>query len=255
MPYVVPSADLQEDVRRFAGGLAARLDQAMDPLVNASDVAVGQAALGRHLKYLASIVEIACGPQPQVDVLDMYVFVRLSRAALERHWIPVVFGEDGWSVEHAFAISEPEIAEVVDKLMTPYERRELDGLIDDFLSANSDQTSFEAVRLSGLSEQFGESTEEQSRARGLLASVRSATQAADRALLLGERALFLVQTMPFLLRKQARLAGRELMTDAVRTVRDLVSGRAALRALAVAGASLGVGLLMGLLPRHVRLRH
>jgi hypothetical protein len=52
--------------------------------------------------------------------------------------------------------------------------------------------------------------------RGILSSVRTATRAANQALLLSERVLFLVNRMPSLWRLQARLGARELMSDALK---------------------------------------
>jgi len=51
--------------------------------------------------------------------------------------------------------------------------------------------------------------------KGFLSSVRTATRAANQALLLGERVLFLVNRMPAVWRLQARLGAREVVGDAV----------------------------------------
>jgi hypothetical protein len=70
------------------------------------------------------------------------------------------------------------------------------------------------VRFTDFSARAGEVAAERVRhARGLLGSVKGATQAADQALLLAERGLFLAQRMPFLLRLQARLGVQETISD------------------------------------------
>ena len=52
-------------------------------------------------------------------------------------------------------------------------------------------------------------------AKGLLSSVSMASRAANQALLLTERGLFLVHRLPFLWRLQARLAARDMVADLV----------------------------------------
>jgi hypothetical protein len=52
----------------------------------------------------------------------------------------------------------------------------------------------------------------------VLGSVKAATQAADQAILLAERGLFLANRMPFLFRLQARLGAREVLGDTVQTI-------------------------------------
>jgi hypothetical protein len=48
----------------------------------------------------------------------------------------------------------------------------------------------------------------------LLASVKGATEEADEAILLGERAFFLANRLPFFVRHQVRLGSREVVGDA-----------------------------------------
>jgi hypothetical protein len=58
---------------------------------------------------------------------------------------------------------------------------------------------------------------------GLLASVESATQVGDRAILLSERALFYAQRAPFLFRLQAQAGTREVLTEAMSTLSNAQS--------------------------------
>ncbi|HVJ21712.1 MAG TPA: hypothetical protein VM686_40185, partial [Polyangiaceae bacterium] len=58
-------------------------------------------------------------------------------------------------------------------------------------------------------------------ASGLLGSVKAATQAADQALLLSDRAMFLATRMPFLVRLQARLGAQEIVADSLDRATEL----------------------------------
>ncbi len=238
-------AEIQADVQRFSGLLADRLGQAMEPLATARASNVRGAALRRQLNYLASIFDIASGPIPEVAALDLMVFIKLCRAVLLRYWIPEVYGAQGHALADAFLVSEADLDVVVNKVLGPTERQELDVLVADWLAENPHQVVVEAVRLGSFSEHIGKAAEAQARrARGLLASVKSATQAADQALLLAERAVFLAHRLPFVFRLQARLAAYELTSDAVLALKD----KARAWAIGIAtflGVALGTGYLAG----------
>ncbi len=246
MAYSVPPTEVQEAVQRLSGVFVDRLDQAFEPLINHADPRMAERSMRRHLKCVASIYEIASAPMPQVNAMDMYVFANLGVATLRRHWIPATLGDRGIAIEEAFRTTAPEIGRVLDRFLTPDERRELDDLIRDWLAQNPDQVYVEAVRLSGLSEQFGRGASDgrERRAQGLLSSVKSATQAADQALMLGERAMFLVHRMPFLIREQARLAVRQIMLDTLSTARSALepARTAAKNARAAVTDHAGVGM-------------
>jgi hypothetical protein len=224
MAYSVPPAEIQQAVQRLSGVLVDRLEQAFDPLINQPDVRASEQALRRYTKCVSSIYDIASAPLPQESAMDMYVFVNLCSATLTRYWIPKALGDAGLSIEQAFRATAEEIGPVLNMFLTPEERRELDTLIGEWLARNPDQVYVEAVRLNGLAAYCGQNPgERERRASGLLASVRSATQSADQALLLGERAMFLVPRLPSIVRGQVRLAARQITMDALSTAKQLVS--------------------------------
>jgi hypothetical protein len=208
--------ELQQELERFSGQLADRLTQAMEPLVDAGQPRLRRAALRQQLNYFSAVFDIVSAPVTEVNLLDMLVLVRLAHATLERHWIPVVFGAAGEPVGHAFAVSETDLTAIAGRFMEPAKLRELEDLVRAWLASHPHQNYVEAVRLSSFAELAGELAEEQARrARGLLASVKSATASADRALLLAERAVFLAHRLPIVLRLQARLALIEILDDAL----------------------------------------
>jgi hypothetical protein len=208
-------AELQQDIERFTAVFLERVAQSMTKLEASDRADVSDAALRGNLRYASSALDIASGSLPEVDLLDLLVFIRLSRRVLEEHWIPELYGEEGRDLDEVFQRSEHELWRIADKIMSEGAKRELLGLIDEWRAENPKQVRVEGIRLLDFSERVGELAGERSRkAGGLLSSVKSATQAADQALLLGERALFLVHRMPFVVRLHARLACREILTDA-----------------------------------------
>ena len=93
MDEALPPLELQEALQRFTTQFADRVTQATEALERSSPPGVRDEALRKNLLYVSSALEIATGPDPWVNLLDMIVFVRLCRAVLERHWIPEVYGE------------------------------------------------------------------------------------------------------------------------------------------------------------------
>ena len=168
------------------------------------------------LLYVASALEISASSQPQIDLLDMLVFVRLCRISLEKYWLPQVYGAEGKALDEAFARSEKELVAIGSQALSEKQRKELDDLVDAWLADNPGQFRVEWVRLADLSSAAGSgATDRVARAKGLLSGVRTAALTANQAMVLGERAMFLLHRLPFLWRLQARLASREIVGDAL----------------------------------------
>jgi hypothetical protein len=212
-------AELEDAIQRFTGVFADRLTQALDELAEGSSRAVRTEVLHQELLYTSSALDIATGPVPEVNLLDMLVFVRLCREAFEGHWIPEHYGERGRPVAEVFRTSEEDLWRVAARVVSPAQRRELEALVDQWRDENPRQVRVEGVRLMDFAQRRGEVELERARAAGgLLSSVKGATRAADQALLIAERAMFLAHRMPFILRLQARLGSREIVSDTLASV-------------------------------------
>jgi hypothetical protein len=208
----VTQAELQQSLQRVTGVMSQRLSQASDPLTDRANPQRTEEALRRSLLYQASALDIASGPKPEVNLLDMLVFVTLTREAFEQHWLPEVFGEEGQPMLRALARSEADVWRVADLVLDQEQKDEVREYIRNWQEEHPDQVQVEAVRLSEFAKQAGQSAAAQ-KTRGLIASVKLAAKTADEALMLGERALFLGQRVPFLIRAQVRLGAMEVLGD------------------------------------------
>jgi hypothetical protein len=208
---------LEQDLQRYANQFVETVTQALRELERSPTREVSDAALYRNLLYASAAVDIATGPFPEVNLLDMLVFVRLSRSVVDGYWVPRVYGaEAGRALAETFAAAERDLWELAATVLDAARRAEVTSLIDDWRTAWPNQIRVEGIRLTDFSVVAGEAARDRvERARGLLASVKSASQSADRALLLAERAMFLTHRLPALLRLQARLAAREIISDAI----------------------------------------
>lgn len=210
-------AELQQDVQRVAMAFMDRVAQAGDALaVDAQEPARTRALLQQVLLYNSAALDIASGPHPAINVLDMLVFTTLCRTVLERHWIPGTLGQDGEALLAAFASTEPELWEVAAKILDAGQQADVRESIAAWQVEHADQFRVEGVRFLEFSEHVGTASRERAeRTRGLLGQVRSATRSADQALLIGERAMFVMHRMPFLIRLQTRIGAQDVLSDSL----------------------------------------
>lgn len=219
---IVTQIEMQQGIERFTGELLDRLVEACEPLSRSQSERSRREGVRRLLVYAASALDIAAGTYPEVNVLDMIVFLRLSRVAVERHWLPHVFGDEARPLVTAFVDSEERAWHLASKILTARQGEVLNGMIEAWQRAHPDQVRVEMVRFEAFSARAGRVTEALQRdAEGLLGSVKAATQAADQALLLAERGMFLAHRLPFLLRLQARVGAQEVMTDSLGRFSDV----------------------------------
>lgn len=218
----VSEVELQQDLQRFTGQFTDLITQAASTAFDPSDSKQQQAALHRVLIWDSSALDIATGPFPEINLLDMVVFITLCRSTIEKHWAPNVFGDRGAPLIAVFKRAERNIWQISAKVMTSAQQTELRTLIAQWQAEHPDQVEVESVRFTDFSAHAGQiETERAKSMRGLFGGVRAATSAADRAVLLGDRAMFLTNRMPFLIRLQARLGAQEMTDDAFVRLNDV----------------------------------
>ena len=213
----ISQAELQQDMQRFTSQFMGRVTQAAAPLTESEQPARREMGSRLALGYMSSSLDIASGQYPEINMLDMLVFVKLSGDTLEGYWIPEKLGNEGRALLTEFRASEKQLWGLSSKILSARQQADLRGVIREWQAKHPDQYQVEDVRFTQFSERAGEvSKEREESARGLLGQVRSATRVADQAVLLGERALFVVHHMPFLARLQARVGVQETISDIVR---------------------------------------
>lgn len=218
---VVTQAELQQDIERFATRLM-EADADAVAAVGEADTKTREEAVRLVVRQASSSLDIASGPAPEIALLDMIVFVSLSRHVLDDYWVPVVFGDRGVPLARAFADRETELWKLSSKVLGQEEQAKLRTFIDDWIKANPDRIRVETTRLSDFSLIAGRLSEQRAKeAGGLFGAVKSATVAADDAVLLGQRAMFVVHRMPFLIRLQARLGASEVLSDSIDRFGDM----------------------------------
>lgn len=206
--------ELQQSVERYATMFVERAGLEFEPLLKLPETELGDHALRLYVRYASSALEIASGQQPEVNVLDLLVFVVLTRASMEQYWMPQVFGAHARPVLKAMQTSEQELWTWAEAVIADDKREQLHAFIVRWLEQHPASPRVEWVRFAEFAS-ISADVERSRAASGILSSVRAATRTADAALLLSERALFVAQRAPPLLRVQARLGARELLADGI----------------------------------------
>lgn len=220
----VTQAELQDDLLRFESQFNARIQSANYALETSADLQIRYRSALNRLVYSSNSLNIALGPSPESNLLDMVTFVELSRDVLVKHWIPNVFGPEGQSLEQAFTESRQQIWGIAEKVLTVEQRSVLHNVITAWRKKHPKQINVETVRLSAFSTEAGaKAAGLDQQVGGLFASVQESTQAVDEARLFAERALYYAERAPFLFRLQARLGAHEIVEDAGLSLAQLPS--------------------------------
>lgn len=212
--------ELQQSIERFAGRFVDDVMLVADASAS-SDTVQQQDSLRRLLSYATSALDIATGVQPEINLLDMLVFVSLSRQTLEHYWIPKVFRQRGPILNALFADCERQLWAISARMMSGSQQQQLLQLIRSWLAAHPEQVRVDWVRFEDISARCGELAQEHAEiAHGILGCITPAAQTADHALLLAGRALFIANRLPSILRLHARVGVQDMLDDSLARVRE-----------------------------------
>jgi hypothetical protein len=227
--------ELQDDLMRFESRFAARMMAAFAPIIESSDLVMRMHAGRDQLAFITSALDIAVGSAPEVDLLDMVTLVALGRDAMARRWSPETCGDRARGVAEAFRVSMDDITTVAARVIPDDAGAELRQVIREWQEENPGNDDVAGVRLSAYAKYRAGSSAGRA---GLFSLLRGASETADTAVLLGDRALYATQRMPYLVRLHVRIAAREALFDAQRAARQMLfKATAAGGALALVGAT------------------
>ena len=230
--FHVTQAELQDDLLRFESQFNARIQSASQTLEASADPKIRYRAALNRLIYSSNSLNIALGPSPESNLLDMITFIELSCDVHEKHWLPNADGPEGKPRVQPFTESRQQIWAIAEKVLDPQQRTLLQGVISAWRGKHPEQVNVETVRLSAFSTEAGaKAAGLDQNVGGLLAGVQQTTQAVDSARLFSERMLYYAERAPFLLRLQARLGAGEILDDAGLSLAQLSSPLGPVRAI------------------------
>jgi hypothetical protein len=241
---------LQTDLLRLEGRMSTRLEHAFHDLEASTDTRLRHAAMARRLAYATAMLDITVAPNPELNLFDTISFLEISRSALNRYWIPEVFGAKGKEITVAFEASLAEAWKIAHTVISAKQRGELSSIISAWIESHPDTRIVDTLRFSRFPDLTSAEVPSSDARwfRSLIQHANRALTTADETRLLAERAFYYVQRAPFLMRLQARVASHELILEGYRSIREpillLVAGLCLFFPLRAAFARLAPPLLL-----------
>ncbi len=207
-------ADLQQTLMRYADNYLTRISLGIDQLKRGTNAATPIEVLQWKIGFATSTLSIASGPNAVANTLDMTVFATLIRNMVENYWIPNVFGESARPLLTACQNDEKEIWRIANTILTQQQKDELRQSIETWQKANPLPESVLAARALGLASEVTKATRSTTtKSSGVLdllridplAGLDPATREIAETRLFAERALFIAQQMPTVIRWQVEL--------------------------------------------------
>src|SRR5262245_53353206 len=131
---------LQLDVMRFADEYTARVtDRVVVFQRDNEDPRVRLVAQTWLVTQATSAFTIASGPNPELNAIDMLVFVVLSRMVIEDFWVAELYGTRSAGLLDMHRALEGRAWTLASKLLTPAQSSELKSSIDAWHQQNPNQ--------------------------------------------------------------------------------------------------------------------
>jgi hypothetical protein len=218
-PQKMSQLQLQEQLQRFYTRFTERLvENLTNTLTILKDPKLSETSYRQYLLYDSEALKIVTGPYPEINMLDMLVFVKLSKSAVKEYWIPNVFHESGKGLLKAFDESEMDIEKIAGQLITEEQIRKVDTLVLEWKKHHANQRRVEKIRLAEFSDFISYSKDAGKTDGGfsfseLVVDTQGAISAVDEMVLVANRGIFLVQQLPFLVRLHSRILAMEMVDD------------------------------------------
>ncbi len=212
-PAVDP-VEIQVNLLRFADEFTSRLLVGVEALRHGTQPLSAAESLNWKIAIGTATCSIASGQNAIANLLDMTVFVTEARMSLEDYWQPQVFGESAKSMLESCQSAEAEIWRITDTVLKPDQQAALREAIRTWHLQNSPKDNLLVVRAVGLASQAAKASRADATKPGNLlgllmldplAELDPARRELAQTRLFAERALYVTQKMPTLLRWQTEL--------------------------------------------------
>jgi hypothetical protein len=216
-------AALQVELQRFADEYSSRTTAALDDYARRLGTAEAHSeALRWKVAAGSAAMGIASGPNPQANLLDFLALTTVTRTALEEVWIKTTNGPAFQPWLNASLELETNGWKLAEGLLTSEQQQEMRAAIRNWWEANPGVRTGFFVRpqeFTSLIRQTGEKSGRPGSVFSLMGldpttGLDPAVREVTRARLFAERAMFVVQRMPFLVRWQIELTTDELLGQA-----------------------------------------
>lgn len=212
--HTVDPAAVQQKLLRLADEFSAQMISGIDKLRRGTNAIAPAAALEWKIVIVSESCSIASGPNALANLLDMTVFITATRTAVEDHWQPKVFGASAQPLLEMCRNSETNIWALAGSVLKPEQQEELRQAVITWRQQHPLPENVLGARGMGFATVVGggKKTETPMPASvfGLLgldplSGLDPATREIALTRMFAERALFVTQWMPTLLRWQIEL--------------------------------------------------
>lgn len=216
----VDPVEVQQSMLRFADEFATGVILATDQLRRETNVVDSAEVLRWKVTFGTQIPGIASGPNPIANLLDMTIFVSVTRMALEQYWQPKVFGASIQPMIEVCRKAETNVWQMADRVISVEQHRELLGAIEEWSRQNPIPEGVVAARAIAFASHVQREKKAGSDKSGSvfelldldpLSGLDPATREIAQTRLFAERALYVAHRTPQLLRLQAELAALDTM--------------------------------------------
>jgi hypothetical protein len=225
----VDPVELQQRLLRFtdqfSGGILAKVEK-----LRRGTRAIEPAELLKlKIVFATEASSIASGPNAFANLLDMIVFVTLLRTTVETYWQPNVYGESARPLLEASRVFETEIWKLAGQVLKPAQQTELREAISAWRQSHPPSEVVLGARAVGVAMEVARGRQTAAPQSSVFALLRldpltgldPATREIAETRLFAERALYIAQWMPTLLRWQTELLSLNAM--AMPEVQQLVA--------------------------------
>jgi len=212
--HVVDPVEVQQTLLRFADEFSTRMVVGVEQLGRGANALAPGQVLQWKIALGTATCSIASGPNAVANLLDMTIFVTATRMAVEEHWRPEGFGEAGRPMLESCRISETQIWRLAGAVLTLEQQAELHRAIEVWHRQNPNLENVWAARALEFATQVAEASKTEAAQPGSvfsllrvdpLAGMDPAVREIAQTRLFAERALYVTQKMPMLLRWQTEL--------------------------------------------------
>ena len=198
---------LQQEVMDFSDAYSLAIGQEVDKYIRGQeDPQKRLAAETWKTLFAAAAMGIAAGRDPSSNLLDMYVFMRLTSDATRRYWVPEVFGDDAAGINAANAKLLRELEGTLLEFIDAAQKEEIDAMIGRWRGEHSDMVYVAGIRLRDLAELRSRRTGVRGGPIPVLADMQKAVGEVDAAVQVAERMMFYLERLPHLAAMQTSLA-------------------------------------------------
>jgi hypothetical protein len=229
-PPAMDPVEVQQTVLRCANEFSTGMIVAVDKLRRGTNALDPAEALQWKIALDTETTAIASGPNAVASLLDLTVFVAVTRAAVEEHWLPEVFGGSAQPMLELCRGVETNLWLNAAKILTGAQQEELRSAIQNWRRQHPEAESVLSARAVGFTSQLALAGRADPANPGSvfslllldpLAGMDPAVREIAQTRILAERALYVAQRMPRLARWQTELLS--LNTVHLPAVQQIVS--------------------------------